>query len=57
MTIFLTLSQAANLAGLSVRHIRRLITEESLKCIAINGKWFVMRSEFDSWMARRKETA
>ena len=57
MTTFLTLIQAAKLSGYSLRHFRRLVEVDRMKLVEIKGKYFLMRAEFDAWLAHRKQAA
>jgi len=50
---FLDIPNAAQLAGFSVRHFRRIIEDERMKIIQIGRKFFILGSDFERWLAAR----
>lgn len=52
--MFLAISNAAELAGLSIRHFRRIIEKEKIKIVAIGQKFFILGSDFEKWQKNRK---
>ncbi len=51
---FLDIPNAAELAGFSVRHFRRIIEEERIRIVQIGRKFFIMGSDFERWQANKK---
>jgi hypothetical protein len=49
--VFLDISNAAEIAGFSARHFRRIIVEERFRVIQIGRKFFILASEFERWQA------
>jgi hypothetical protein len=54
--IFLDIPNAAQMAGFSVRHFRRIIEEERIRIVQIGRKFFILGADFERWQAtnRRK---
>jgi len=52
--IFLDIPNAAELAGISVRHFRRIIEEETIPTLKINGKIFLLVKDFERWEQVKK---
>jgi excisionase family DNA binding protein len=54
--MFLDIPNAAELAGFSVRHFRRIIEEERIRIVQIGRKFFILGADFEKWQAtnRRK---
>jgi len=50
---FLDIPNAAELAGFSVRHFRRIIEDERMKIIQIGRKFFILGSDLERWLAAR----
>jgi hypothetical protein len=48
---FLTIPEAAELAGFSSRHFRRIIENERIPVIQIRQKSFILDRDFQSWKA------
>lgn len=46
---FLNISTAAEEAGFSLRHFRRIIEEDRIPIIQIGRKFFVLRRDLDAW--------
>ena len=55
--MFLDIPNAAELAGFSVRHFRRIIEEERIRIVQIGRKFFILGADFEKWQAtnRRKQ--
>jgi excisionase family DNA binding protein len=51
---FLDIPNAAELAGFSVRHFRRIIEEERIRIVQIGRKFFILGSDFERWQAAKK---
>ena len=54
--MFLDIPNAAQMAGFSVRHFRRIIEEERIRIIQIGRKFFILGADFERWQTgnRRK---
>ena len=44
---FLDIPNAAELAGFSVRHFRRIIEEERIRIVQIGRKFFILGADFE----------
>jgi hypothetical protein len=53
--MFLDIPNAAELAGFSVRHFRRIIEDEQIRVVQIGRKFFILGSDFGEWQARKKQ--
>ncbi|HEX4999599.1 MAG TPA: helix-turn-helix domain-containing protein [Terriglobia bacterium] len=53
--MFLDIPNAAQLAGFSVRHFRRIIEDEQIRVVQIGRKFFILGSDFGEWQARKKQ--
>src|SRR4029079_2629422 len=51
---FLDIPNAAELAGFSVRHFRRIIEEEQIRIVQIGRKFFILGADFERWQASKK---
>jgi hypothetical protein len=51
---FLEIPNAAQLAGFSVRHFRRIIDEEQIQIVQIGRKFFILNEDFQRWQSARK---
>ena len=51
---FLDIPNAAELAGFSVRHFRRIIEEERIRIVQIGRKFFILGADFERWQASKK---
>jgi excisionase family DNA binding protein len=49
--MFLDIPNAAEIAGFSVRHFRRIIDEERIRIVQIGRKFFIMGEDFERWLA------
>ena len=52
---FLDIPNAAELAGFSVRHFRRIIEEERIRIVQIGRKFFIMGADFERWQSEKQE--
>ena len=52
--MFLDISHAAALAGLSIRHFRRVIEEDRVPIIQIKRKFFITGKDFSKWREARQ---
>jgi len=52
--MFLDIPTAADLAGFSVRHFRRIIEEDGIPIVQIGRKFFILGREFTNWESGRK---
>ena len=51
---FLDIPNAAELAGFSVRHFRRIIEEDRIPIVQIGRKFFILGRDFSSWESSKK---
>ena len=51
---FLDIPNAAELAGFSVRHFRRIIEDERMKIVPIGRKFFILGADFERWLSARR---
>ena len=51
---FLDIPNAAELAGFSVRHFRRIIEEEQIRIVQIGRKFFILGADFERWQATKR---
>jgi excisionase family DNA binding protein len=51
---FLDIPNAAELAGFSVRHFRRIIEEERIRIVQIGRKFFILGADFERWQSTKK---
>lgn len=51
---FLDIPNAAELAGFSVRHFRRIIEDERIRIVQIGRKFFILGSDFERWQATKR---
>jgi hypothetical protein len=54
---FLEIPNAAQMAGFSVRHFRRIIDEEQIQIVQIGRKFFILNKDFQRWQLTRKRKA
>jgi hypothetical protein len=47
--MFLDIPTAAEMAGFSLRHFRRIIEEDSIPIVQIGRKFFILGRDFTSW--------
>jgi hypothetical protein len=55
--IFLEIPNAAEIAGFSVRHFRRIIDEEQIPIVQIGRKFFIMGKDFERWQLTNRRKA
>jgi len=51
---FLDIPTAAELAGFSIRHFRRIIEEDQIPIVQIGRKFFILGRDFNTWEATKK---
>lgn len=51
---FLDIPNAAEMAGFSVRHFRRIIEDERIRIVQIGRKFFILGADFERWQASHK---
>ena len=51
---FLDIPNAAEMAGFSVRHFRRIIEDERIRIVQIGRKFFILGADFERWQATKK---
>jgi hypothetical protein len=52
--MFLDIPTAAEMAGFSLRHFRRIIEEDSIPIVQIGRKFFILGRDFTNWQASKK---
>ena len=52
--MFLDIPTAAELAGFSIRHFRRIIEEDRIPIVQIGRKFFILGRDFTSWASNKK---
>ena len=52
--MFLDVPTAAELAGFSIRHFRRIIEEDSIPIVQIGRKFFILGRDFSDWESSKK---
>jgi hypothetical protein len=52
--MFLDIPNAAEIAGFSVRHFRRIIEDERIRVVQIGRKFFILGADFERWQASKK---
>jgi len=53
--MFLDIPTAAEMAGFSLRHFRRIIEEDRIPIVQIGRKFFILGSEFSKWESTKKQ--
>ena len=53
--MFLDIPTAAELAGFSIRHFRRLIEEDHIPIVQIGRKFFILGRDFSNWELSKRE--
>ncbi len=51
--MFLDILTAAEMAGFSIRHFRRIIEEDSIPIVQIGRKFFILGRDFQLWEDRK----
>ena len=52
--MFLDIPTAAELAGFSIRHFRRIIEEDNIPIVQIGRKFFILGRDFSSWESSKR---
>ena len=52
--MFLDIPTAAELAGFSIRHFRRIIEEDQIPIVQIGRKFFILGRDFSSWESNKR---
>ena len=52
--MFLDIPTAAEMAGFSLRHFRRIIEEDRIPIVQIGRKFFILGRDFSSWQASKR---
>jgi hypothetical protein len=53
--MFLDIPTAAELAGFSIRHFRRIIEEDRIPIVQIGRKFFILGRDFSNWEASKRK--
>ena len=53
--MFLDIPTAAEMAGFSIRHFRRIIEEDGIPIVQIGRKFFILGRDFASWETSKRE--
>lgn len=51
--MFLDIPTAAEMAGFSIRHFRRIIEEDRIPIIQIGRKFFILGRDFSNWASSK----
>ncbi len=52
--MFLDIPTAAELAGFSIRHFRRIIEEDQIPIVQIGRKFFILGRDFTTWESSKR---
>ena len=52
--MFLDIPTAAEMAGFSIRHFRRIIEEDRIPIVQIGRKFFILGRDFSSWETTKR---
>ena len=52
--MFLDIPTAAEMAGFSIRHFRRIIEEDNIPIVQIGRKFFILGRDFTTWESTKK---
>ena len=52
--MFLDIPTAADMAGFSLRHFRRIIEEDRIPIVQIGRKFFILGRDFMTWQAGKR---
>ena len=55
MKMFLDIPTAADMAGFSIRHFRRIMEEDRIPIVQIGRKFFILGREFLNWESNKKQ--
>jgi excisionase family DNA binding protein len=50
---FLSISVAAEIAGCSERHFRRIIAGNGIRVVQIGRKFFILNQDFQKWQSQK----
>ena len=53
--MFLDIPTAAELAGFSIRHFRRIIEEDHIPIVQIGRKFFILGRDFSNWELSKRD--
>jgi hypothetical protein len=53
--MFLDIPTAAEMAGFSIRHFRRIIEEDNIPIVQIGRKFFILGRDFANWEATKRD--
>jgi hypothetical protein len=53
--MFLDIPTAAELAGFSIRHFRRIIEEDNIPIVQIGRKFFILGRDFANWEQNKRD--
>ena len=53
--MFLDIPTAAEMAGFSIRHFRRIIEEDGIPIVQIGRKFFILSRDFASWETNKRD--
>jgi len=53
--MFLDIPTAAEMAGFSIRHFRRIIEEDRIPIVQIGRKFFILGRDFQSWESTKRD--
>jgi hypothetical protein len=54
--MFLDIPTAAEMAGFSLRHFRRIIEEDRIPVMQIGRKFFILGRDFTSWQLGKRDS-
>jgi hypothetical protein len=53
--MFLDIPTAAEMAGFSIRHFRRIIEEDNIPIVQIGRKFFILGRDFANWEMSKRD--
>jgi hypothetical protein len=53
--MFLDVPTAAEMAGFSIRHFRRIIEEDRIPVMQIGRKFFILSRDFNNWESTKRD--
>lgn len=54
--MFIDIPGAAELAGYSIRHFRRIVEEEHIPIMQIGRKFFIVGKDFNDWVGKKSQS-
>ena len=54
--MFMDIPTAAEMAGFSIRHFRRIIEDDHIPVVQIGRKFFILGRDFSNWESSKKMT-